>query len=566
VAKLNAITQGDSLEKLQAIPPQSVDLVFADPPFNIGYKYDVYRDDLSKNDYLDWSSKWMAGVSKVLKPNGTFWLAIGDEYAAELKLVAQNDCGFSCRSWVIWYYTFGVNCVRGFSRSHTHLFHFTKDPHDFTFNAENPSVRVLSARQLVYGDLRANPRGRLPDNTWILRPQDAPPHAFVPAHDTWYYARVAGTFKEREGFHGCQMPEQLLARIIRISSNPTEVVLDPFSGSGTTLVVAKKLGRQWMGIELSKEYVSRIKQRLSRTNVGDDLDGPADPILSAPTTAGGKSNITVRNGRSLPHADEKTEQGVIDAFHKSSSGISTDFLLCDPEANARFVASCEGQGLAGRPFVWNRLLLRIRKMGKLPKGNESSRRIPFRAMDRYSFASEIAMQLVGLDHGVKLDDILCDPETASLFDRIASELAPGFTPFDYRWAALAIRKRAKKSNELADTEFKKWIDKPLPKSIPLADDRVKSYDGAAVYIVSQQDLPLYVGETYNLRSRLDFIDQSERWRILEPTELRVIRATDSGRQHGLQALLVRRLNPLLNSQLLRRDIERIEPLVGAHEQ
>ena len=75
-----------------------------------------------------------------------------------------------CRSWVIWYYTFWVNCVRGFSRSHTHLFHFVKDPKKATFNADE--IRVPSARQLVYADSRANAKGRLPDDTWILRPQD----------------------------------------------------------------------------------------------------------------------------------------------------------------------------------------------------------------------------------------------------------------------------------------------------------------------------------------------------------------------------------------------------------
>ena len=183
---------------------------------------------------------------------------------------------------MIWYYTFGVNCVRGFSRSHTHLLHFVKDPKNFTFNAENPSVRVLSARQLVYADNRANPMGRLPDNTWILRPQDTPAGGFAPMHDTWYFARVAGTFHEREGFHGCQMPEQLLGRIIRVSSNPGELVLDPFAGSGTTLAAAKKLGRQWLGLELSREYVRRARKRVDQACAGEALNGPTDPLSSAP--------------------------------------------------------------------------------------------------------------------------------------------------------------------------------------------------------------------------------------------------------------------------------------------
>ena len=136
--------------------PAAVDLAFADPPFNIGYEYDVYEDSKKRDDYLDWSKKWIGAVHRVLKPDGTFWLAIGDEYAAELKLASQ-EIGFTCRSWVIWYYTFGVNCTNKFSRSHAHLFYFVKDPKKFTFRADELENRVPSARQLVYADKRANP-------------------------------------------------------------------------------------------------------------------------------------------------------------------------------------------------------------------------------------------------------------------------------------------------------------------------------------------------------------------------------------------------------------------------
>ena len=367
----NHVYEGDCLAWLERIEPASVDLVFADPPFNIGYAYDIYQDSRGRDEYLDWTRQWMAGVWRVLRPHGTFWLAIGDEFAAELKVLAQHlfsasagqrtqekapglhsragqrtqekapglhpgdqageespaagngqtpktrgrkktsapapPQGFTCRSWVIWYYTFGVNCTRAFSRSHTHLFYFVKDPKHFTFNAEDPAIRVPSARQLVYADGRANPRGRLPDNTWILRPQDVP-GGFAPRQDTWYLPRVAGTFKEREGFHGCQMPEQLLGRIIRCSSKPGDLVLDPFAGSGTTLVVAKKLERQWIGLELSADYVARMRTRLADTRPGEPLDGAADPLHSVPPTSAGKRRKTAgppRPRRRKPAAESQ---------------------------------------------------------------------------------------------------------------------------------------------------------------------------------------------------------------------------------------------------------------------
>ena len=277
----NQIHQQDCLDGMSLLEDGSVDLAFADPPFNIGYEYDIYKDRKKADEYLDWCRKWMSEVTRSLKPTGTFWLAIGDEYAAELKVIMQRELGFACRSWVIWYYTFGVNCKNKFSRSHAHLFHMVKDEDQFTFNVDQ--IRVPSARQLVYNDKRANPKGRLPDDTWILRPQDLP-DGFSAECDTWYFPRVAGTFKERAGWHGCQMPEQLLGRIIRACSNEHEKVLDPFGGSGTTLAVAKKLNRQFIGFELSQEYTQRIEQRLASISSGDKLDGSPEPLVSAPRT------------------------------------------------------------------------------------------------------------------------------------------------------------------------------------------------------------------------------------------------------------------------------------------
>src|SRR5450432_3478284 len=269
----------------------SVDLVFADPPFNIGYKYDVYEDRKSADEYLAWTKTWGEHVRRVLKPSGTFWLAIGDDFAAELKVLFQRDLGFCCRSWVIWYYTFGVNCTKKFSRSHTHLFHFVKDPKSFTFNTD--TLRVPSARQLVYADSRADERGRLPDDTWILRPQDAV-GSFTPEENVWYFPRVCGTFKERAGWHGCQMPEQLLGRIIRACSNAGELVLDPFAGSGTTLTTAKKLGRRFLGFELSPEYAARVTSRLAEISPGDALDGAPEPLVSVPSTVNGRKLAGVK--------------------------------------------------------------------------------------------------------------------------------------------------------------------------------------------------------------------------------------------------------------------------------
>jgi site-specific DNA-methyltransferase (adenine-specific) len=297
---LDQLLNLDCIAGMKALPPASIHLAFADPPFNIGYEYDLYEDRKKAEDYLDWTRQWGAALVQALKPTGTFWLAIGDDFAAELKLIFQRELGLTCRSWVIWYYTFGVNCKQKFSRSHTHLFHFVKDRRSFTFNTD--PIRVPSARQLVYADSRSNPKGRLPDDTWILRPQDLP-EGFQADESTWYFPRVCGTFKERAGWHGCQMPEQLLGRIIKACSNPGEVVMDPFGGSGSTLVTAKKLGRRFVGFELSEHYAANIRTRLAAAKKGDPLLGAKEPKVSVPTTAMGRKLGTQKPQRKVALPD-----------------------------------------------------------------------------------------------------------------------------------------------------------------------------------------------------------------------------------------------------------------------
>jgi len=280
----NEVLTGDCVQLLSNLPAESADLVFADPPFNIGYEYDRYDDRRAKADYLAWTERWLAAARRVLKPTGAVFVAIGDEYAAEVK-VRLDALGLTMRNWIVWHYTFGVNCSKKFNRSHAHIFYHVADPKRFTFNPDG--VRVPSARQTTYADRRANPVGKLPDDTWVLRPQETDAH-FRPEGDTWYASRVCGTFKERTP-HPCQMPEAVLERIILVASNPGDAVLDPFAGSGTTLAVAKRLGRRYLGIELSEQYADGIRKRLQQIEFG-----PVGPRQPARGRAPGGVGHTVR--------------------------------------------------------------------------------------------------------------------------------------------------------------------------------------------------------------------------------------------------------------------------------
>lgn len=361
-SKIGKIHNGDCIAGMNALPEGSVDLVFADPPFNIGYKYDIYDDRMAVDDYLCWSNDWMSAVYRVLKADGTFWLAIGDDFAAELKVEAQK-IGFHTRSWVIWYYTFGVNCKRKFTRSHTHLLYFVKDPRQFTFRQDDLDNRVPSARMLVYNDNRQNPRGRLPDDTWIippdvehtfaLRPQDLE-GCFQATESDWYFPRVAGTFKERAGFHGCQMPEQLLGRIIRTCSEEAEIVMDPFSGSASTLVVSKKLGRQFLGFELSEDYAAAGTERLQNVSSGDALTGAPEPRMSAPATwdrkkKGRKSAAAKIDADAEMTVSERIDralnEGVWEAFREVAGTCSLQEMLANENLTSEFFSACERLGI-----------------------------------------------------------------------------------------------------------------------------------------------------------------------------------------------------------------------------
>jgi len=586
--------------------PGSADLVFADPPFNIGYDYDVYEDSVEHQQYIDWTVEWISAAWQVLKPNGTFWLAIGDDYAAELKLESQK-IGFHCRSWVIWYYTFGVNCAHKFTRSHTHLFHFVKDREDFTFRDEDLYNRVPSARELVYNDKRANPKGRLPDDTWIIRPAGlvgelvsdddgswtpqslAPPvdndrtytlrpqdleQSFNPTEDTWYIPRVAGTFKERAGFHGCQMPEQVLGRIIRTCSNPGDLVLDPFSGSATTLAVAKKLGRRFLGFDLSEDYVRYGLDRLNAIRMGDRLDGSPEPLKSAPPTAKknkkkgpSKKSKAASLRDSLrereDHYDkaqlEITLQGIAEAFGATHDGYSADRVVADPDLNKEFVSVCTNLGLVGDARIWNTLLFRLRKTSKLTHIETLHRTdLSWEDCDKYIFASEIAWQSMLNDKSAKsLDEILCDPALAAEFDRLARQFAPGYKPLEYRWAALKLRKEAKyaRSRAIVLTPPNRFgamvpIDELAARSLP---------EAAGLYVLSEdpkRTRNLYVGETLNLRSRLTLNrSRVKAWREFSPSrsvfvQMRPMDCSTAGKL-AWQSCLVKRFKPRLNCFELR---------------
>jgi DNA modification methylase len=237
------ITTGDCIEQLAAMPRGSVNLVVADPPYNIGIDYgDGERADrLPDAAYIEWLREWIMAAVQTLADDGAMWVICGQEYAGDHQ-IAMRDAGLHWRNTVTWVETFGVNCRRKFSRTSRPMFYFTKHPRRFTFNID--ALTTPSARQTKYRDKRAAAGGKVFDDVWTI-------------------SRVCGTFRERVAGVPTQLPMSLVSRVVRGLSRPGDLVVDPFAGSGTTGVVCVRHGHRFHGIELRPSFAEIARERIA---------------------------------------------------------------------------------------------------------------------------------------------------------------------------------------------------------------------------------------------------------------------------------------------------------------
>ena len=244
---------GDCVRVMKDWSP-NVNLLFADPPFNISHPYDVYKDNKAKQVYLNWTREWVAACKRVLSSTGSFWVAIGNYIQADVKKIL-DEAGLYWRDTIAWVYTFGPHQRGKFTPSWVALHYYTMHPTKYVWNQE--AIKVPSARQLKYNDKRAKAGGKTPDNVWILDPSQYPEDCYREDDNAWLESRVCGTFKERTE-HCAQMPVSVLDRIIKVSSNEGNLVCDPFLGSGTSMESALQNNRKCWGVELSENYVKNI--------------------------------------------------------------------------------------------------------------------------------------------------------------------------------------------------------------------------------------------------------------------------------------------------------------------
>jgi site-specific DNA-methyltransferase (adenine-specific) len=244
---------GDAATWLSSLEPESVDLIFADPPYNLKKaEWDTFE---TQQAYVDWSLRWIEQAARALKPTGTLYICGFSEILADLRLPASRFFQ-GCR-WLIWHYKNKANLGNDWGRSHESILHFRKD-RQFTFNIDqvripygNHTLKYPEHPQAATSQYGKENQGRL----WQPHPQGAKPR------DVLEIPTTCNGMHEKTP-HPTQKPEELLRKIVLASSNLGDLVVDPFLGSGTTAVVAEQLQRKWKGCDLSPVYCQWAAQRI----------------------------------------------------------------------------------------------------------------------------------------------------------------------------------------------------------------------------------------------------------------------------------------------------------------
>lgn len=248
--------RGDCLKVLRLIRSGVADLIFADPPYNLGKDFGNQSDRWeSVPEYVAWCESWLEECMRILKDDGTIYLMAATQYMPYLDIYLSEKYNVLCR--IVWAYdSSGVQSKKMFGSLYEPILMANKSPRaPFTFNAPDILVEAKTGALRKLMDYRKDP------------PQ--PYHATKVPGNVWTFPRVRYKMPEYEN-HPSQKPESLLERIILASSNPGELALDPFAGSFTASAVAVRLGRVSVGIELNEEY---FKAGLRRTGIATQYQG-----------------------------------------------------------------------------------------------------------------------------------------------------------------------------------------------------------------------------------------------------------------------------------------------------
>lgn len=246
--------QGDSIEWLKTLESESIDLIFADPPYNIKKAdWDTFEN---QEKYIQWSMLWIEQAARILKPSGSLYICGFSEILADLKHPTTKFFK-SCR-WIVWHYKNKANLGNDWGRSHESILHFRKTK-EFTLNVDDIRIpygeHTLKYPSHPQAETSQYGNGKNVNHVWEPNPLGAKPK------DVLEIPTTCNGMHEKTP-HPTQKPEELLRKIILASSNMGDIVLDPFCGSGTTVVCAEQLQRKWLACDLSTEYLNWAVNRI----------------------------------------------------------------------------------------------------------------------------------------------------------------------------------------------------------------------------------------------------------------------------------------------------------------
>lgn len=240
---VNVVYCGDVFDVLRQYPDECIDLAFADPPYNLKKAYAAYEDSLIEQEYIEWCNSWLMEYIRVLKPTGSLYVLNLPRWGMHHAVFLNKHLQF--QNWIVWD---ALSEPRGkIMPAHYSLLFYTKHPTSFTFNYKE--VAEIDARNYC---LRLS---------CIKKRKQAGDDKKEQLTDIWWDIHRIKHRRNRD-YHPCQLPDSLLERIIRLSSNPGDVILDAFCGVGATLLAASKLGRRYIGIEIDPKYVEITKRKL----------------------------------------------------------------------------------------------------------------------------------------------------------------------------------------------------------------------------------------------------------------------------------------------------------------
>lgn len=290
---LDKTVLGDSLEVLKYLPKESVDLIIVDPPYNLTKKFNKNTfSKKSKTDYENYSRKWLAMVAPILKSNGSIYICCD----WETSIIIGNVLGdyFKIQNRITWQREKGRGAKANWKNGMEDIWFATKGD-QYTFNLD-----AVKTRKKVIAPYRVNGKPKDWQETESGNYRDTHPSNF------WDDITIPFWSMPENTAHPTQKSEKLIAKIILASSNENDIVLDPFLGSGTTSVVAKKLKRRYLGIEIDKQYCLWAEQRLEMADTNAEIQGYVDGVfwernsLAEQIAAKNKTEQKVEKKASLP--------------------------------------------------------------------------------------------------------------------------------------------------------------------------------------------------------------------------------------------------------------------------